>query len=1041
MRIKMFGHGISLTAFRSAAPMGVSVIQDIPKLSEQFWKYGVLNGDHSSVSESSFPNPMFAGSLEDPFTLHYGTDPLLGFHLATAYASLISGSPLDSSKVPHSSKVVAAAQFQFGKWCTAFRNHAQNNITIRFFIGDALAFCHTLQHKYATNDTSLANWYRDQSHLEPLILDGEDYLSKKNAPLVFNVIDSSNLLDHIGAINLMVAISPLLENSQHATLYTETLVKTQKDRRAFIDSFFCGHFPSISILFGLIPLEYWTNSTAISTVDENIIDTILNENGNAAISGQMQSRIVWKRLDTESDMVPILNLNAPELAHIMYQVYLKMFEHEDMARLLSKINTPSIQNLSLIHYNRGSMASFLSFIKKRVSVDWDSMIDIFLSLVESDTCLLMGRNYLQDFYLQLHLLGVFSASVYSPSFNNDGRLKSLKGLSAWKEVPSVVCITLKIPRAKLGVITKVPFQDLGTPILHCELQSSSQYRAQGWHNIFATIQLGFGTLSTSGSRYGPEFGVNIVEDTHGWHGQSPLIVSFLAPSWVLLLEPQGATIALGIQTTPLSLQTFMKVLGPSLIIHKTVLANEYDVYITKFRPNHSGHASVCGFNVHKSSTKQSNDQEYTTTIKASVDTRTGQMMTLIGRLDVISTSIKSRLSNGAVVETHQISPCIVKITIGKNDQGFNILFPTPVLQIRSKSRIARKSSYIEIEVPMADHRDGNGIPNFIYPMFPNMNGPEIWNIPRLNTDCLPIINTFKKKNLGWLNPHTSLMLSSRERYIRDKSVKSGATYHGDVRIDFKDSLFTMFMRFSGLQGESVRYYGIDDPENGGMHILIFVSSLRLDIANHTPVLDVAIVPLYTSLLYKISDFLQRLTQRGICAIKVNSEELRLWKEILPAWIERCRDWEHRPSCEYVKKSKIPLSLGFGQNPICSCSEGTLPPNLTFDIPGWNLVAKYAARAVISPVFSVAFVEQSFKGTLVEKRNTTMSSTAKDLGGNEPKMKTLRQDDDSPKCQTCNKTKPDQPGKGLLKCGRCQNVRYCSVECQRSDWKEHKKACT
>eukprot|EP01083_Nonionella_stella_P163914 541042_1 len=26
------------------------------------------------------------------------------------------------------------------------------------------------------------------------------------------------------------------------------------------------------------------------------------------------------------------------------------------------------------------------------------------------------------------------------------------------------------------------------------------------------------------------------------------------------------------------------------------------------------------------------------------------------------------------------------------------------------------------------------------------------------------------------------------------------------------------------------------------------------------------------------------------------------------------------------------------------------------------------------------------------------------------------------------------------CGKCKNVYYCNVECQRSDWKQHKKVC-
>ena len=40
------------------------------------------------------------------------------------------------------------------------------------------------------------------------------------------------------------------------------------------------------------------------------------------------------------------------------------------------------------------------------------------------------------------------------------------------------------------------------------------------------------------------------------------------------------------------------------------------------------------------------------------------------------------------------------------------------------------------------------------------------------------------------------------------------------------------------------------------------------------------------------------------------------------------------------------------------------------------------------------------------------------------------------CARCGK-----PGAtGMLRCSKCKSVRYCSRECQRSDWKQHKLRC-
>ncbi len=137
--------------------------------------------------------------------------------------------------------------------------------------------------------------------------------------------------------------------------------------------------------------------------------------------------------------------------------------------------------------------------------------------------------------------------------------------------------------------------------------------------------------------------------------------------------------------------------------------------------------------------------------------------------------------------------------------------------------------------------------------------------------------------------------------------------HRDVRLSYKESLFSMFMSFSGLQSTRSEIFGLSDSTRGGVSILIIGSRLRLDLANHTVVLDAAVLPLTHS--PRIRSFLETISTMGVRIINMNDDEMRLWKQTLLAYIERCRDWSHTSSCEYLNGSCVPISLWNRQAPV------------------------------------------------------------------------------------------------------------------------------
>ena len=48
---------------------------------------------------------------------------------------------------------------------------------------------------------------------------------------------------------------------------------------------------------------------------------------------------------------------------------------------------------------------------------------------------------------------------------------------------------------------------------------------------------------------------------------------------------------------------------------------------------------------------------------------------------------------------------------------------------------------------------------------------------------------------------------------------------------------------------------------------------------------------------------------------------------------------------------------------------------------------------------------------------------------------------SSKCNYCGKVKGSNSGLKLYTCSRCKRANYCSLECQKKDWKKHKQTCT
>ncbi|KAK4184071.1 hypothetical protein QBC35DRAFT_455669 [Podospora australis] len=147
---------------------------------------------HEDLAQVTHPNPVLA-SPNPAAILHSESDPVRGYHVCTAYLPLETPrtSPALTPK-----RLVEAARYEFREWSSSIKRQA-----------------------------------------------------------AFTAINTSDLVDQLGALNVLVAASPLLAGGPDSCLYTDVLVKHWRNAsdREFIDKILGGNLPTMALLLGLSP--------------------------------------------------------------------------------------------------------------------------------------------------------------------------------------------------------------------------------------------------------------------------------------------------------------------------------------------------------------------------------------------------------------------------------------------------------------------------------------------------------------------------------------------------------------------------------------------------------------------------------------------------------------------------------------------------------------------------------------------------------------------------------------------------------------------
>jgi hypothetical protein len=569
--------------------------------------------------------------------------------------------------------------------------------------------------------------------------------------------------------------------------------------------------------------------------------------------------------------VAAIHFGENQLARVLYVVYYQLFGCEEF------LDTHGFQ---VYHY--ASFVSFLRLVQTRIKCVWDLAMHYLTQSIEERCHAITRGHHLQELYLYLHVMGVFTSQVIRTEMERGNVQRSpishepcvderWGGLRDWDNIPPIICVTLKIPRKELAVFTQIRHSESRTPNVHCSLQIlPSSGEVDSWCHIFAACQLVFGDISARGKLYDNSREVFVTEDGAGWNGTSPLIAVFYAPASLLLSQSHRIAVTFGIHRTPANVKRFGPKLGSELNIYETSLDNSAAVYITRYGPNQPGFSIVTGFAQTTPTNPINTGAGATGILIAGVDMEAGHIATFAGRLYITCKNQRLALNRRCLVQNSTVSPCQIAVRLGQT-APLILSFPVYVREERQKLRIDRTFSYVEVTAYVSDSCAWMKSPYSIFPIHLRHMGPVNRNIPYLDLRTCPVID-FTKTNLYWISRHISSSFSAQEQGLWEPDRLSRFTGE-QILFDFKKTFLCLILTLCRGLGETqgltlCSFYNSaqGNPQTapeGDPSLFILASSLCLDRSNRVMVLDCALIP--SSTFSALKNILRRLPRINLFA--------------------------------------------------------------------------------------------------------------------------------------------------------------------------------
>ncbi|PIL27080.1 hypothetical protein GSI_10219 [Ganoderma sinense ZZ0214-1] len=963
-------------------------------LYQHYCETGTTITDKTRLVASTHPNSTFLYSRAgEGFKLVPKTDPIIPF----AHDALFGNA---GNRTLSIEDLVDSAQSQFRTWCAAFRTVTMKKtsgqttpIVVRFLLGDALAiarafqdFPHnpasgTLNHPWATPTVSPWTAF-------PMELNREEY-ADRGAPTRFDAIDTSDISDYLGLLNLLLATAPLLTRASSSVLYTQSSELYSSDPATEFEASLFASLSVVGILMDLVPIDVLSGFASTCNMHELLMAAVRSMDLNQDL---LQQRFTWKR-PSSGDLlaypdggprVPV-SFDTHQFAKLLHNIYLDTFRSGDPAHAPAIEKAVKGRNNALARSllrgvlecpSREAFAVFLSFIRASLQISEEQWSDIMYSFLtmRSENQPHFDMLADSDLHVQLSRHGLHTASGLDHARNSVSSISEPGRLSFWPSVPPFIRVFLIVTRDDFARLE----QNVAgvKPMLNVWMHGVIDHGQDQDPHIFQSVDAAYGTLVDTGTAAAPS--LSFQEDPEGSKNGADLVVSFVVPSHILrVAEPPAPMVSLQVRSD-FNTRGKLAIEVPGMsIFSANVEDTDYVYLLPEPQLPHAIPRSVrpSSPDPTRRSTRRSarpneaGDIGYQHPVRVELDAAGKQVASLTAKLEITNPAAYTVFSAGTMPTVSQRSPCTVHVVLGTHKQI--IAFPVPIVGSsgRRKVRIARKSSYIEVVVPIAIpflEPDGYKVNQF--PVV-RANGSLVsWNIHRVFLDLLPVLDRANISDApleSWYCAHLSSPRSLRERILFEEDLT-----RTDPLVNVKMTTGGILMVAAGFLEPPKRVFGLKPNPRKDPDMFLFIDKIRYDTTSHMMVLDAFALVLSEDILPHVRTALPRLAA-GPAVMHAPvlgwEREMCLWRRILPALAERCRTtWTHRADCEYrvvqpdgsvhwqIPRGP-PNSKRLG-DPLCTCGRGR-------DVGGmmregaWQAFAPFVTRIALSLLFGVAHVEQ------------------------------------------------------------------------------------